>query len=102
MKTTLRLVPRQAILRPVFQQPCRAFSSAQRLRLKEDQDRSPEEVEKQKQEQKKPGAGWNRETASVSEDVVGADQEKVKDHDKHMEDLQKQTARESEKEKGKA
>jgi len=40
---------------------------------------------------------WDRDTASASEEVAGADSEhhKVEDHDEHMEDLQKQTANET-------
>lgn len=46
----------------------------------------------------------SRDVASKSEEVVGADQEKVRDHDKHMEQLQKETAQQSEENhpKGKA
>ena len=87
------------ILRLVPQQPARfaaqPFSTSTRLRIKEDKERSPEEVERAKQEQLKDKE-WKRELASGSEEAVGADQEKVKDHDKHMEELQKQTAQKSE------
>jgi hypothetical protein len=89
MKQSTRLLPRQS---PVLVRP---FSTSRTLRIKEDTERSPEEAEKAKQEQLKKQE-WNRGTASASEEVVGADQQKVKDHDKHMEELQKQTAQESE------
>ncbi len=79
----------------VRRQSLQSFSIASRLRLREDADRSPEEVEKQKQESMKK-SGSTRGVASASEEVVGADQQKVKDHDKHMEELQKQTAQKSE------
>lgn len=105
----------QSILRIARQQPVRTcqplaaqratisrpFSSAFRLRIKEDADRSPEEVENAKQEQLKKqekGEGeWHRELASSSEEHIGADKEQVHDHDEHMEDLQKQTAEKHEK-----
>ena len=89
MKQLTRLLSRQS---PTFARP---FSTSRTLRLKEDADRSPEEVEKAKQEQLKKQE-WSRETASASEEVVGADQQKVKDHGKHMEELQKDTAQKSE------
>lgn len=89
MKQLTRLLSRQS---PVLVRP---FSTSRTLRIKEDVERSPEEAEKAKQEQLKKQE-WNRGTASASEEVVGADQQKVKDHDKHMEELQKQTAQKSE------
>jgi len=42
--------------------------------------------------------GKSRELQSEGEEAVGADQEKVKDDKKHMEELQKETANESQKE----
>lgn len=64
---------------------------------------SPEEVEKAKQEQLKKqeqGKGeWHEELASNSESRVKADRENVQDHDEHIEDLQKKTAKQAEKEK---
>lgn len=89
MKQITRLSKRQSpgLVRP--------FSTSRTLRIKEDAERSPEEAEKAKQEQLKKQE-WNRGTASASEEVVGADQQKVRDHDKHMEELQKDTAQKSE------
>jgi len=60
-------------------------------------------VEEAKQKSMKQQEG-SRDVASKSEEVVGADQEKVKDHDKHMEQLQKETAQQGEENhpKGKA
>lgn len=75
--------------------PLRAFSGARPLRFKEDKEQSAQEIEKQKQENLKNNEK-NRELASSSEEVVGAEQENVKDHDQHMEKLQKQTAQKSE------
>ena len=88
MRPFLRIVPRQPA---TFARP---FSGARQLRLKEDAERSPEEAEKAKQNADKDSEA-RRGVSSKSEEVVGADQEKVKDHDKHMDDLQKQTANES-------
>ncbi|KAH9827806.1 hypothetical protein Tdes44962_MAKER02740 [Teratosphaeria destructans] len=80
----------------------RPFTAAPRWQIKEDKDRSPEELERIKQEQlqkQKEGKGhWHEELASQSESHVAADREEVHDHDEHMEDLQKQTAGQSEKE----
>jgi len=42
--------------------------------------------------------GKSRELQSEGEEAVGADQEKVRDDKKHMEELQKETANESQKE----
>lgn len=89
----LRIAQWQQPLRRTLVQtsPTRTFVSAQRLRLKEDADRGPEEIEAAKQEQLKTGKRKG-ELESQSEAAVGADQQKVDDHGKHMEDLQKQTA----------
>ncbi|KAF2772350.1 hypothetical protein EJ03DRAFT_380752 [Teratosphaeria nubilosa] len=80
----------------------RPFTAAPRRQIKEDKDRSPEELERIKQEQlqkQKEGKGhWHEELASQSESHLAADREEVHDHDEHMEDLQKQTAGQSEKE----
>ena len=94
LRTTTR-VPLRQTQNSSRSSSLRSFTIAARLRLKEDSDRSPQEVETQKQESLKKDE-WNRGTASSSEEVVGADQQKVKDHDKHMDDLQKQTAQKSE------
>ena len=77
----------------------RPFSQAQQLRLKEDSTKSPEETERIKQEQiqkQKEGKGhWHEELASQSESHVAADKENVNDHGKHMDDLQKETAQQT-------
>ena len=95
--TTLRSAPSAA---PSYS-PIRPFSQAQRLRLKEDANRSPEELERIKQEQlkqQKEGKGqWSEELASSSESHVAADKQKVNDHQQHMSDLQKETAEKGEK-----
>lgn len=89
------LSPRQAI---------RPFSAQPRLLLKEDADRSPEEIEQHKQEhlrkQERGEGEWDRNLASRGEESIAADRDadNVQDHDKHMEDLQEQTAGQSEKE----
>ncbi|KAF2250178.1 hypothetical protein BU26DRAFT_604403 [Trematosphaeria pertusa] len=81
----------------------RALASTPSLRLKEDADRSPEQIEMKKQEQLKKqerGEGhWHEELASRTESDIAADrQEKhVEDHDEHMNELQKQTAKKGEK-----
>ena len=79
----------------------RPFSQAQQLRLKEDANRSPEEIERVKQEQlqqQKQGKGqWREELASSSESHVAADKQKVNDHQQHMSELQKETAKKGEK-----
>jgi hypothetical protein len=77
----------------------RPFSQAQQLRLKEDSTKSPEETERIKQEQlqkQKEGKGeWHEELASSSESHIAADKEKINDHDKHIDDLQKETAQQT-------
>lgn len=90
MKQISRQVPRQSAVL------ARPFSTSRTLRLKENNERSPEQVEQAKQAALKNKNG-SREVESASEEVVGAEQEKVKDHDKHMEKLQKETAQQSEK-----
>jgi hypothetical protein len=79
----------------------RPFSQAQQLRLKEDANRSPEEIERTKQEQlqkQKEGKGhWHEELASSSESHIAADKENINDHDKHIDDLQKETAQQTQK-----
>ena len=71
-----------------------SFSTYRPLRLKEDKPHDPEELEKKKQ--KAQNGEKDRDLQSSSEEAVGADQEKVKDNNKHMEELQKQTAQKSE------
>lgn len=96
---SMQSVSRIRLLRPAATArhfvPLRTFSGARPLRLKEDKEQSPKEIEKQKQENLKNNEK-NRELASSSEEVVDAEQEKVKDHDQHMDKLQKQTAQKSE------
>lgn len=95
-----RQAPR-ATFRAAAPSTIRPFSQAQQLRLKEDADRSPEEVDRVKQEQlqkQKEGKGhWHEELASTSESHVAADKENIDDHGKHMEDLQKETAQQTQK-----
>ncbi|KAK3701752.1 hypothetical protein LTR37_015272 [Vermiconidia calcicola] len=88
MRPFIRVIPRQPV------RLARPFSIARTLRLKEDVERNPEEVEQAKQDQLKDKE-WKRELASGSEESVGADREHVKDDDKHMEELQKQTAQQT-------
>jgi hypothetical protein len=80
----------------------RTLTTTPLLRIKEDANRSPEELEKIKQDQlkdQKQGKGqWNEKLASAGEASIAADKENVKDHDGHMEELQKQTAGQAEKE----
>jgi len=68
--------------------------------LKEDANRSPEELEAAKQahlKKQEHGQGqWDKELASKGEESVKADQETVHDHDSHMKDLQKETAKKGE------
>lgn len=102
MSSSLRFLSRQpARSRRLQSLPQRPFASAARLRLKEDKERSPEEVDRVKEEQRRKAAQgrgeWHEELASQSESHVAADREAVKDHDKHMEELQKQTANETQK-----
>jgi len=79
----------------------RPFSQAQQLRLKEDANRSPEETERVKQEQlqkQKEGKGhWHEELASSSESHIAADKENINNHDEHINDLQKETAQQTQK-----
>lgn len=101
---TLRLssAPRAAF-RPATRNTTtvRPFSALPRLYIKEDGDRSPEELDRIKHEQiekQKRGDGhWHEELASSGEANVAADKEKVHDHEDHMEDLQKQSAEQAEK-----
>jgi hypothetical protein len=81
--------------------PSRAFRTTPVRCLKEDGNRSPQELEDKKQEQvdkQKRGEGhWHEDLASKGESDIKADKEHVGDHDKHIEDLQKDTAKQSEK-----
>lgn len=98
------------MVRPVFQlaarnvprtlrttNPFRVLSSSQPLRLREDKEQSPQELENAKKEQFN-SKEKRQELESNSEAHVKADRQNVKDHDQHMEDLQKQTAQQKEKE----
>ncbi|CAD0087786.1 unnamed protein product [Aureobasidium vineae] len=80
----------------------RTFTASPLRMIKEDASRSPEELERTKQEQlkaqKEGKAQWNENLASAGEASITADKQDVKDHDSHMEDLQKQTAGQAEKE----
>jgi len=80
----------------------RNFSTTPFRMIKEDASRSPEELEQTKQDQlkaQKEGKGqWNEKLASAGEASITADKENVKDHDSHMEELQKETAGQAEKE----
>jgi hypothetical protein len=79
----------------------RTFTTTPRAFLNEVGNRSGEQLEQKKQEQLKKqekGEGhWHEELASQSEAKIAADKEHVKDHDKHMSDLQKETAKKGEK-----
>jgi hypothetical protein len=82
----------------------RTFTTTSPFSIKEDANRSPEQLERIKQDQlkaqKQGKAEWNEELASAGEASITADKEEVKDHGKHMEELQKETAGEMKKEKG--
>lgn len=79
----------------------RTFTTARRMQIKEDADRTPEQVEKAKQEQlkeQKQGQGrWREDLASHGESNIAADKQKVNDHQSHIEDLKKETAKKGEK-----
>jgi hypothetical protein len=80
----------------------RTLSTTPFRMIKEDANRSPEELEQTKQDQlkaqKEGTAEWNEKLASAGEASITADKQNVKDHDSHMEELQKQTAGQAEKE----
>ncbi|KAL2028070.1 hypothetical protein VTO58DRAFT_110758 [Aureobasidium pullulans] len=80
----------------------RLFSTSFPRSIKEDKNRSPEELEAEKQKQlkaqKEGKAQWNENLASAGEASITADKQEVKDHDSHMEELQKETAGKAEKE----
>lgn len=89
---TIRLAPR------IYS---RTFTTTSRAFLNEVGNRSGEQLEQKKQEQIKKqerGEGhWHEELASQSEAKIAADKEHVKDHNKHMSDLQQHTAKKGEK-----
>src|SRR4051794_28039590 len=99
MHSFLRLPARRTVAslssyKPLSSSLYRPLSGSTSLRLKEDQkDPSPEEAERIKQEQVKKaekGEGhWHEELASKGESDVKADRQQVRDHDEHMEELQK-------------
>lgn len=91
----VRQQPRQ-LVRPVTNSTARPFSQAQNLRLKEDTPQDPASIEKAKQEQLK-GGKKSEQLESASESGINADQEKVSDHDEHIERLQQETARKTQK-----
>ena len=101
MASLLRLYtlrPLRSHFRPCVLQ-ARPLHQTTRLSLRETEEQSPETLEKAKQDQMKgANGGKSRELQSEGEEAVGADQEKVKDDKKHMEELQKETANESQKE----
>lgn len=78
-------------------QHLRSFTSAQRLKLKEDKERSPEEADRVKEEQRRKaeaGKGeWHEELASQSESAVAAE----RNSSESPEELQKKTAKEVQK-----
>jgi len=80
----------------------RSFTTTPRTLIKEDASRDGEELDRKKHEQiekQKQGKGhWHEELASAGEANISADKEQVNNHDDHMEDLQKQTAGQAEKE----
>lgn len=99
-----RLTARSTFRTARLQQPSlapRTFTTTPFLRLKEDKAQDPDEIEKAKQEQLRSGER-KRELESHSEESVKAEQEhgKIDDHEEHIEDLQKETAANSEAEKG--
>lgn len=91
MRPFIRQLPRQ----PTNHVHVQPFSAVRQLRVKEGKAQDPEEVEKAKQNQHHDDEA-RRELKSGSEEAVGADQHDVKDHDKHMEELQKQTTQKTE------
>jgi hypothetical protein len=90
----------QRLQTPLFS--ARTLSTTPIRMIKEDANRSPEELEQTKQDQlkaqKKGTAEWNEKLASAGEASITADKQNVKDHDSHMEELQKETAGQAEKE----
>jgi predicted secreted protein len=87
--------------RPLTFTARRTFTTTRTLRIKEDANRTPEQLEQAKQEQLKEqeqGKGrWREDLASHGESNIAADKEKVHDHESHMKDLQKETAKKGEK-----
>ena len=92
----MRITPRHSLstFRPAAL--TRPFSVASQLRLREGKEQDPNEVEKNKQEQFDSDEK-RRELKSGGEEAVGADQEKVKDNQAHISELQKETANKSQK-----
>lgn len=88
-------------LRPLTTPVRRTFSTTWRLAIKEDANRTPEQVEQAKQEQlkeQKDGKGrWREDLASSGESNIAADKQKVNDHQSHIEELKKETAKKGEK-----
>ncbi|KAJ4299221.1 hypothetical protein N0V90_004465 [Kalmusia sp. IMI 367209] len=79
----------------------RTLITTPRYLLNEVGNRTGEQLEQKKQEQLKKqekGEGhWHEDLASQSEAKIAADKHDVKDHDKHMSELQKETAKKGEK-----
>jgi len=98
MRPFLRTTTARPLSRPTTLRP---FTTTLRLALKEDSHRSPEEVEQLKQDQlrkQREGKGhWHEGLASQAESHLAADKEEVHDHDEHMKDLQRETAKQHEK-----
>lgn len=72
----------------------RTLTTTPRLLIKEDANRTPEQVEQAKQDQLKEqqqGKGrWREDLASTGESNIAADKQKVKDHEGHMKELQRE------------
>lgn len=100
LSRTFNPVPRLTAIRTPL--ATRAFSNSPFRAIKEDKPSSPEELEAKKQQQLKEqqqGKGrWHEDLASAGEASITADRQNVHDHDEHMEDLQKETAGQAEKE----
>lgn len=80
----------------------RTFTTTLPKLLKEDhKDPSGEKTERIKQDQvnkaEKGKGHWHEELASAGESNVKADQQEVKDHDEHMDELQQQGKKQAEK-----
>lgn len=98
LQQLLRTATRQPLRLALIQSPAsRPLSSTRHLQLKEDKPQTPEQIEKAKQEQLKSGKK-KEDLESSSESVVGADRENVKDHDKHMKELQQESAKQHQEE----
>lgn len=96
MSSSLRLLTRRPCrpFLPQPQHPLRPFSTAQRLRLKEDKERSAEEADsavRQQQKKAEQGKGeWHEDVASQSESHIAAEKDS-----RGPEQLQRDTARET-------